>query len=230
MSAIILKNISFHYDDSIILKDVNIDIDQKQFIGIIGPNGGGKTTLLKLILGLLKPSKGQIKIFGKPPLKLHNKVGYVPQTINIDRDFPITVLELVLMGDMHTKEKLLKDKALHLLESIGLKDYAHSAIKCLSGGQFQRALIIRSIISEPKLLILDEPTASIDSKSEEKIIDLLLQFKKEGTILMVSHNLKVISSIADNVLLVQQNITMLPTEKICGHFALGLYHNPKDLK
>jgi zinc transport system ATP-binding protein len=228
MSAVHLKNIFFSYDSNVILKDSSADIDHNTFTGIIGPNGCGKTTLLKLILGLLKPNKGQIKILGKSPKDVLGKLGYVPQMANMDRDFPISTLELVMMGDTKTKIKELKDKAINLLEIIGLKELMNSPIKYLSGGQFQRALIARSLIADPQLLVLDEPTANIDTKSEEKIIDLLLRFKKYGTILMVSHNLDVISKAADEVLLVQNNITTLPVDKICGHFALGLYHKLKD--
>jgi zinc transport system ATP-binding protein len=225
-----IKNLSFCYSAKPILKDVNVTINKNEFIGIIGPNGGGKTTLLKLLMGFLSPHVGKIKIFGKKPQNVRNIFGYVPQSYNIDRTFPISVLDVVLLntinkGSIFGYSKKIKEKAVSLLEKLGLKDHIHSPYGKLSGGQTQRALIARALIFDPEILILDEPTANIDIKAEQEIFDLLTNEKKR-TILMVTHDLNTIISKVQKVLTVQCYVnTMLP-EEVCKHFTLGLYHKP----
>jgi zinc transport system ATP-binding protein len=226
------EKVSFCYQIKPILKDVNLTIDKGDFIGIIGPNGGGKTTLLKLLMGMLSPHRGKIKVFNKDPKDVRDKFGYVPQSYNIDKYFPISALEVILLG-MLTKSKFgffskkLKTKAKDLLELFGLKDFIYKPFGKLSGGQIQRVLIARALISDPEILVLDEPTANIDPESQKSIFDILLNnTDKKRTILMVSHDLQTIITKVKKVITVQCYVNILFPKEVCEHFALGLYHSP----
>ena len=172
-------NVCFSYEDTPILKDVTFSIHKDEFVGIIGPNGGGKTTLLKLILGFIKPKSGKISLFGQSPQQVRQQIGYVPQAMRFDRQFPISVFELVLSGRLsrlpwygiYSQEdyQITSD----MIEKVGLQDFQQAAFGTLSGGQAQRALIARALVSEPKLLLLDEPTASVDAQAEADIYDII---------------------------------------------------------
>ena len=226
-----IENLNFCYKVKPILKDVNLKIEKGEFLGIIGPNGGGKTTLLKLIMGMLKSHRGKIKILNKSPKERRDSIGYVPQTYSLDKQFPITTLELVLLGLLkHSKfgffTKSQKLKAKDLLEKVGLKEFINSPFGKLSGGQAQRALIARALISDPQILILDEPTANIDPESEKSIFDILMKSNKKRTILMVSHDLNTILNRVKKIITVNINVETMDPKKICEHFSLGLYHTP----
>ena len=217
------------------LTDITFQVYPGEFIGLIGPNGGGKTTLLKLILGFLKPSRGIIKVLGKVPGTQPGKsspIGYVPQATRLDRDFPITVGEVVLSGltfhlpwhRMFRKEDL--KAAREALEKIGLPHLWKHPFGTLSGGQAQRVLIARALVSKPELLLLDEPTASVDSQAEADIYSLFQQLKGHITILMVTHDLGAALEQVERILCVQRNVVSLKPEEVCKHFAFGLYHMP----
>lgn len=231
-NAIVIEDLSFSYDEIPILKDVNLKIHHGNFIGVVGPNGGGKTTLLKLMLGLLKPKKGSIKVFEKHPKEVKSKIGYVPQSIRIDKNFPISLMELVLLGGISKASILgrfpskLIDKAEQLLHYMDLCSLKDRPVGYLSGGEMQRALIARALICDPKILILDEPTANIDIATEHKILDLLSENQNEMTIIMVSHDLEVIVKHVKTILIVEKTVTESLPDKICEHFTLGLYHKP----
>jgi len=196
---ITIKNLSFAYQgENNVLENVNLEVFSDDFLGIIGPNGGGKTTLLKIILGLLKPDKGDILVFDKKPKEARDLIGYVPQFLEIDLDCPVSVLDIVLMGILNRKKifqkynnedlKLAKE-ALNFVDLWDLKD---KQIGELSGGQRQRVYIARALIRKPKLLILDEPTTSIDEKSEKDFWELLKEINKNTAIIIVSHDIGVI--------------------------------------
>lgn len=225
------EKVSFCYQVNPILSDVNLTIDEGDFIGIIGPNGGGKTTLLKLLMGMLTPHRGHITVFNREPKEERDKFGYVPQSCNIDKSFPITTLELVLLG-MLTKSKFgffskkIKEEAKDLLDLLGLKNFIYKPFGKLSGGQIQRALIARALISDPEILILDEPIANIDPDSQKNILNLLINSSKKRTILMVSHDLQTIINEVKKVVIVQCQVNTLLPKDVCEHFALGLYHKP----
>lgn len=230
--AIQCENLSFAYDDTLILKDISFTVDPGESVGIIGPNGGGKTTLLKLIMGFLKPTSGNISLFGLPPSKALHDIGYVPQAMRFDKQFPISVFELVLSGRLSRlpwygayskKDYDIVNKTLDLLK---LTPFQHSAFGNLSGGQAQRALIARALVSEPKLLLLDEPTANVDSKAEAEIYALLKELQGKMTILMVTHDLNTAIDQVQRVLCVQHTLMSLLPDQVCEHFALGLYHKP----
>ena len=230
--ALSIKNLCFSYQQDLILENISFNVDKGQFVGIIGPNGGGKTTLLKLILGFLKPLSGEITLFGKPPLEARDKMAYVPQALHFDKQFPISVLELVLGGRLRhlswygQYKSIDKEIAMRSLEQVGLADLYSRPFGSLSGGQAQRALIARALASEPSLLILDEPTASVDTKAESDIYDILKDFQDKMTILMVTHNLKAVIELVETVICVQRTAVTINPNQVCEHFALGLYHAP----
>jgi len=209
MSKVIeIKNLSFSYDKQVILEDINLTIDKNDFLAIIGPNGGGKSTLLKLILGINNISKGDIKILGKSNISNLVKIGYVPQNTNVNIDFPITVHEVVLMGHAQEESKTFfnfgynkhqKQCAINSLKKVGMENFALEKIGSLSGGQRQRVMIARALCSNPEILLLDEPTASIDVKGQKQIYELLKQLNKDITVVVVSHDISVILGFASKV-------------------------------
>lgn len=227
-----LKDVNFSYSHTPILTNVNLEIHPGEFIGIIGPNGGGKTTFLKLLLGFLKPTSGSITILNKSPQESSKEISYVPQNQRFDRDFPISVLELVLMGRLSrlswygSYSQSDKEAALQALERVRLVDFQNRPFGTLSGGQAQRALIARALVSDPQLLLLDEPTASVDSQAEADIYDILSTLRGKMTILMVTHDLSSAIEQVDRVILVQNKVISLKPEEVCQHYVIGLYHSP----
>jgi len=200
-----IENINFTYHKEKVLDDINLKVYENDFLAIIGPNGGGKSTLLKLILGLEKYKKGSIKIFNEKISNEISKIGYVPQNTNINTNFPIKVLDVVMMGHIHEKKSFFGHKedekkcALGALTQVGMQDFASYKIGSLSGGQRQRVMIARALCANPKILILDEPTASIDVEGQKQIYELLQKLNKSITIIVVSHDISVILSYASKV-------------------------------
>ena len=233
--AIELQNVNFSYPNADVLRGVSFHVEQGEFIGIIGPNGGGKTTLLKLIMGFLKPSSGKINVFGMPPASALQQLAYVPQGLHFDRQFPISVMELVLSGRLSrlpwygVYSPQDRKAAYEALEKVGMLGFRDNPFGNLSGGQAQRALIARALVSEPKLLLLDEPTASVDTHAEALIYSILKQLRGSMTILMVTHDLRAAIDIVERVLCVQGGVLSLMPQEVCEHFALGLYHAPLQI-
>lgn len=201
------KNVKFYFTKERILYNVNWTICEGDFWAIIGPNGGGKSTLARLLVGLLQPTSGKI---------IKDKglcVGYVPQNTFLNRHFPITTLEVVMMGFLQPKlfggflPKNAKKIAMERLEQFHMESCAYKKIGELSGGQRQRVLIARALCGNPNLLILDEPTASIDQKNQKEIYDLLQQINQEKTIIMISHDVSVLLGYAKKVLYVNKEVT-----------------------
>ena len=230
--ALIIDQVSFSYHDTSVLEDINISVYEGDFIALFGPNGGGKTTLLQLIMGFLQPKKGKISLWGSSPCKSRPYIGYVPQITRFDKQFPITVEEVVQMGCLSrlsfwgTLKAEDKEMTLEALEKVGMADFRHRSFGQLSGGQAQRVLIARALASHPKLLILDEPTASVDPKAEEEILEILTSLQRNLTILMVTHDLQTIIQKVEKLLCVHRNAEMLSPPEVCEHFGLGLYHSP----
>jgi zinc transport system ATP-binding protein len=232
--VISFDDVSFAYQNQAhrVLKNATFNVSAGEFLGIIGPNGGGKTTLLKLIMGFLKPIEGQIHIFGQSPTEARRNIAYVPQSLRYDRQFPISVFELILSGRLsHLSwygKYSQKDRqiAFEMLEKVGLNAYKDVPFGTLSGGEAQRALIARALASEPQILLLDEPTASVDAQAEANICSFLQHLKGKMTILMVTHDLKTIIRDVERVICVQNEIYSLQPQEVCEHFALGLYHVP----
>ena len=229
-TAIHFQNVFFSYEKEDVLRDVSFDVFSSEFIGVIGPNGGGKTTALKLMMGFLNPSRGEITVFDRSPKEARIEIGYVPQVNIYDKEFPISALEVVLTGCISkarwfgTIPKEMKIKARKALEQVGLVDLQSRPFGALSGGQTQKVLIARALISNPKLLLLDEPTANIDVESENAIFKLLSELKKEKTIVIVTHNFEAILKYAERVLCFQREVSMLDPQEVCKHIPIGIYH------
>lgn len=208
---ITLRNLSVCYDNLVALEHVDLDIYDNDFIGIIGPNGGGKSTLVKAILGIV-PHGGTIKY--SPSICRHGKphIGYLPQTSNFDKSFPISVGEVILSGlqaergifRRYTKQD--RARVTELLEMVGLVELTNRAIGELSGGQLQRVMLCRALISEPKILILDEPANFVDNRFENELYSLLQQLSSKMAILMVSHDIGTISSVVKNIVCVNRHV------------------------
>lgn len=227
-----IHDLFFSYNHQNILENVNVTVKSNEFIVIFGPNGGGKTTFFKLILGFLQPKKGWVKVLNKPPSHTRHLMGYVPQMQQIDRNFPICVLDMVMMGCLAELNcwgrfpKAVRKQALQSLEKVGLEHKAKAPFGSLSGGETQRALIARALIDHPKILLLDEPTSNIDPQAEKFLYQLLKELNTDMTILMVSHDLQTIIDKASRLICINRQATSLQTQEVCAHFALGLYHTP----
>lgn len=212
MQILHIKNLNFAYNNEIVLKNVNLNYDDKDFLAIIGPNGGGKSTLLRLILGLLKSKSVNLNL-------KKGEVGYVPQSLNTNEDFPICTLELVLMGLLGAKKfgfysKADKEKALNALQKVNLAEFADKKISSLSGGQRQKAYIARALLSDCKLLILDEPTASLDSKSAVEIFELLSALHKGGVgVIVVCHDINLSLAYADKIAYLNKELVLHDNDK-----------------
>ncbi|RBQ28355.1 metal ABC transporter ATP-binding protein [Aliarcobacter vitoriensis] len=215
MNLININKLFFKYQKTDVLENVNLTIKNDDFLAIIGPNGGGKSTLLKLILGLLPIQNGTIEKNIKT-----SEVGYVPQNTNLNIDFPITALEVVLMGHISSKKRFFgysKDEiacALTSLEQVGMKEFSNKKIGDLSGGQRQRVFIARALCSNPKIMLLDEPTASIDVKGQQEIYELLKELNKSICIVVVSHDLSILLNYAKNVAHVNRSLVFHSLEQV----------------
>jgi len=191
-----LDRLSFRYAGVDVLQDVSFDLHEGDFVGIIGPNAGGKTTLLKVILGLLRPDSGSVRVFGMSPNEARGLVGYVPQYARFDRSFPIRVKTAITMGMLgrgRTRGAATGDAVAQALEQVELHGVADRQMGSLSGGQLQRALIARALVAKPRLLLLDEPTASLDTRIGRSVYELLEELAENITVVLVSHDIGVIS-------------------------------------
>jgi len=203
--AIEITDLNFSFDELVILENINMKIEQGDFAGLVGPNGGGKTTLLKLILGLYKAKSGRISIMGERLKKQRKTIGYVPQYANFNSDFPISVQDTVLQGRLGVTNALgrysKKDKAIaiKMMQETEILDLAHRSIQSLSGGQMQRVLVARALATEPEILLLDEPTANIDQRAEKDIFDIFKSINKRMTILIISHDIGFVSDYINKV-------------------------------
>lgn len=229
-SLLALRGVSFSYADQPILQDVNLSLPAGHFTWIVGPNGGGKTTLLKLILGLLEPDKGTVEVLGRSPQQARHQIGYMPQYANYDSAFPVTVLDVVKMGTVTSAPGRgrggpgsPRERALEALGQVGLADLANRPFSRLSGGQTRRLLIARALASRPKLLVLDEPTANLDIQVEEDTYELLNDLSAHLSILMVSHQPAFVSRFVENVVCVNRRVSVHPTAEVDGDFLKDFY-------
>lgn len=217
MSLIDIKNLSLGYDGNIILKNVNLKIEENDFICVVGPNGSGKSTLIKGILGLIKPISGTITFNN---LK-QNFIGYMPQETKVDSNFPASVLEIVLSGTLNKKSRSLfytkEDKKLVIknLKILGIENLKNKHFSELSGGQRQKVLLARSLCATSKLLILDEPSNNLDSKSKKNLYDILKDLNKNYniTIIMITHDLDHNNLIGNKILSLREDDIFYGTTK-----------------
>lgn len=207
-----IKNVTAVYDTKPVLHDVSLDVWSSDFLGIIGPNGGGKTTLLKIILGLMKPMSGRVSFFENGKRVQALKIGYLPQMTRIDPRFPIAVREVVLSGLSKEKPRFRnfdaaqKARADQLIVEMGLESFVSRAIGELSGGQLQRVLLARAIVSRPQLLILDEPNTYVDKKFESQLYELLNKINRDTAIILVSHDIGTLLPMVKNVACVSETL------------------------
>ncbi len=229
MTIVEIKNLDFAYGGEAVLEDVNLTVRQKDFMAVIGPNGGGKTTLLKLVLGLLTPAKGTVRVDGKSPQQASPCIGYVPQNVHSNESFPITAIDVVLMGKLEPKKRwprrsaANRREAMAALERMEMEAYADKKIGMLSGGQRQRVFIARALVAQPKLLLLDEPTASIDTKGQADFFRLLRELNQDMTVLVVSHDLLVISRYVKSVACVNKKLHYHDQAEITGEMLKTMY-------
>jgi zinc transport system ATP-binding protein len=241
-----VKNVTFAYNDEYVLKNINLNIHKGDYLGVVGPNGGGKTTLLKIMLGLLKPSSGSVNLFGEDIRNFKNwsKIGYVPQkAVNFDSNFPATVYEVVSMG-RYGKKGLFnslnnEDKAMieESLKQVEMSEYRDRIIGDLSGGQQQRVFIARALVSQPEVIFLDEPTVGVDLKTQESFYKLLKKLNQtlHLTLILVSHDIDVVVHESTEIACVNRTLNydscpvdLLNNEglqKLYGHQAKLILHN-----
>lgn len=224
-----IEHLSFAYDGYAVLEDVTLSIADREFICMVGPNGGGKTTLLKLILGLLQPISGTVKVFQQAPERVRHRVGYVPQHAQVDPAFPVTALDVALMGRVGGQRRLgyydAQDiaAAMKVLTMMELDGVARRPFAALSGGQRQRVLIARALAGDPELLLLDEPTSSLDLHVENEFYELLREINRRLTVMVVSHDLGFVTPFATSVVCVKRSVAIHPTSEISGKKIFELY-------
>lgn len=232
-----IKNLSAGYDGRTVLRDVNLTIYERDFLGVIGPNGGGKTTLIKCILGLLKPFGGEILFHSQLPSsgKGQLSMGYLPQYNSIDRKFPITVEEVILSG-LSSQKPLAsrftdahREKARSVIARMGLEGMEERAIGALSGGQLQRALLGRAIISDPEVVILDEPSTYIDKHFEARLYELLAEINRECAIILVSHDIGTVLQQVKSIACVNETLDYHPDTGVTEEWLERNFHCPIEL-
>lgn len=230
-----LQNVTAGYDHKVVLKQVSLTIWEDDFLGIIGPNGGGKTTLLRVILGLLQPMEGTVRFFENDQPVERLKIGYLPQMSNIDRRFPISVQEVIASG-LASEKPLFRNYRPEQLQRIdevvnqmGLADLRRRSIAELSGGQLQRVLLGRSIVSRPRVLILDEPNSYVDKRFESKFYQLLTEINRESAIILVSHDIGTVLSMVKNIACVNETLHYHSGSNVSADWLGEKYACPIDL-
>lgn len=226
--VVTIRGLDFAYNGTPILQNVDLEIAPLDSLCIVGPNGGGKTTLLKLILGLLQPDRGEIRVLGEKPEKARLRVGYVPQYARYDPLFPVTVLDVVLMGRLnrlalgrYTRQDLAAARA--ALAEMGLTDLERRLFAEISGGQRQRTLIARALAASSELLILDEPTANIDAASEEHLFKVLERLNQRLTVMLVTHDVGFASKFFKSIACVNREVIIHPTSELTGELIRNMY-------
>ena len=225
-------HVDFAYDGDLVLEDITLTVQERDFLGIVGPNGSGKSTLLKIILGLIHPLRGRVRVFGQPPERARHLIGYVPQHADLDGSFPISVMDVVLIGRLGKAPRLGRygktdrQTAEGAMQEVEIHDLRNRRFGTLSGGQKQRVLMARALVGKPELLLLDEPTTSVDGRVEQDIYDLLKRLNEKVTIVLVSHDLGFISTYVTHVACVNRHLVCNPTEHITGDVVEACYGGP----
>ncbi len=219
-AAVKLSKVNFSYNSLSVLEEVSFELEPNDFVAIVGPNGGGKTTLVKLILGELQAQSGEVTVLGGNPQIMCQRIGYVPQFSSHNKQYPISVFDVVLSGAVKANSilpfysKLEKQKANSLLKQMKIADLKNNQVNELSGGQMQRMLIARAMMTDPDILILDEPTASVDIAMEQDIFELLHELNSDKTILVISHNVSFVSKYANKIICLNRKLVMHNTSDV----------------
>lgn len=232
--AIEISNLYVSFNGMNVLQDINLYIEKGDFLGIIGPNGGGKSTLLKCMVGLIKPDHGSVRIMGQDVKKGRKYIGYVPQYAVFDRDFPISVEEVVLLGRLGKRKGFRYSKqdyeiVSRVLKKVEIYELRKRQIGELSGGERQRVLVARALAFEPQILLLDEPTASVDEKFEADFYELLKELNQNITILLISHDLSAVSRYVKNIACLNRTLYHQEGREISPEVIDKLYNCPVDL-
>jgi len=237
MEAVKLTDVWVIIDRKVVLEGVNFWVEEGDFVGIIGPNGAGKTTLLRVILGLIEPARGSVWVYGFPPEKGRRFLGYVPQQGTFNKDFPLKVFDVVLMGRLRGKgpfrsfSRQDREQVEEILRSLEIHHLKDRLISTLSGGELQRVLIARALASEAKVLLLDEPTSNVDIPFETEFFELLQSLRKEKglTILLVTHDVGVLSQHVEKIACLNRRLYYHGTKEIRPEELEAVYGCPVDL-
>lgn len=230
-----LKDVWLSFKGRAVLEAVNLRLDEGDYLGLIGPNGSGKSTLLRVILGLLSPDRGSVRVLGESPARARGRIGYVPQYTRFDAGFPVDVLDVVLMGRIGSRglfrqpSQRDRDVALSSLDKVEMADQAGRQIGRLSGGELQRVMIARALAVEPLLLLLDEPTASLDTRVGVSVFELLKDLADEITLVLVSHDVGVISRYVKTVACLNRRLYYHHSKEITQEMFEAAYGCPVDL-
>jgi zinc transport system ATP-binding protein len=229
-----IEGLYFSYHDELVLENVNLSVAERDFVAVIGPNGGGKTTLVKLMLGLLQPNRGRVRLLGASPRETSTRAGYAPQDSEVNPSAPMTVQEAVMTGLLKGgafRRFTRKDKAAarEALERMGVWEHRRRLLKELSGGQRQRVLAARALVDDPEILILDEPTASLDVEGQSLMYELLRELNQSITVLVVSHDLMVMSSYVKSVACVSRQVHFHDRPEVTKDMLEMAYHCPVEL-
>lgn len=232
-----IRDLWVHRGEHAVLENISLELMAGDFLGLIGPNGGGKSTLLKVMLGLIKPSRGEITIFGLSPVAARSRVGYMPQKTVFDASFPVKVRDVVLMGRfsrtglLHRYGQEDRQAALSALQSVGMEDRADREIGALSGGEQQRVFVARSLVSDPELLLLDEPTAGVDSAQQSDFYDLLCHLNRDLgiAIVLVSHDITAISTYVSKIACLNQRLYYHDSRELTGDDIMKAYGCPVEM-
>jgi len=233
--AVELRDVDVGFRGTPLLEGVTLKLEPRDYMAILGPNGGGKTTLLKVILGIVAPDRGSVQVFGKPPAQARGQVGYVPQHSRFDLDFPIRVLDVVLMGRLArrgiARRFSVEDRrvAREMLERVELLHRAEQQIGRLSGGELQRVLIARALAVEPQLLLLDEPAASLDERIGRSLWELLEDLSRDMAVVLVSHDIGAISRYVKSVACLNRRLYCHPSGELTAEILEETYGCPVDL-
>ena len=223
-------DVDFSYNGAPVLEGVSFGVERGDFATIIGPNGGGKTTLAKLMLGLLEPDRGDISVLGVSPVRSSRKIGYVPQYSQFDPQFPITVLDVVLMGRLSKPIGFYgrgdREAAEKALEDVSMGGFEHRSFAELSGGQRQRILVARALAGNPEVLLMDEPTSSVDTSVEEKLKEMLNRLNSYLTILLITHDLGFVSTCINKIVCVNRVVHMHEPREVTPELLSELYGTP----
>lgn len=230
-----LDDVWVHYHKAPVLKGITMSIESHDFLGVIGPNGGGKTTLLRVLLGLVQPSQGQVLVLGDSPEKTRRRIGYVPQHNLFDHDFPINVWDVVLMGRngraglfarYNAEDKLAAEEALRIVQML---EHRNQQIGSLSGGEQQRVFIARALVTDPALLLLDEPTASVDPVMQTEFYEMLDNLKSSMAIVLVSHDISAVSIHVDKLACLNQELFHHGSSEIEAEILEATYKCPVQM-